>query len=120
MANARYTYTEKSRKMPNFLESEVGLVLKTWKFDTTTAVTTEDRTKYVPAGTVYPTNDASAKGIVFEDVDVTHGEAIGSLIIAGRIYKNRLPKTIDSGAETPLSAQGLYWSDAPETTRDEE
>lgn len=120
MANARYTYTEKSRKMPNFLESEVGLVLKTWKFDTTTAVTTEDDgTKYVPAGTVYPTNGESAKGIVFEDVDVTHGEAIGSLIVAGRVYENRLPATIETSAEEPLKAQGLYWSDAPETTRDE-
>lgn len=120
MANARYTYTEKSRKMPNFLESEVGLVLKTWKFDTTTAVTTEaDGTKYIKAGTVYPSNDGSAKGIVFEDVDVTHGEAIGSLIVAGRVYENRLPAVIEELAEAVFAKQGLYWSDAPETTRDE-
>lgn len=118
MENARYTYTEKSRRIPNFLESEVGLVLKTWKFDTTAAIITKDGTKYVPAGTVYPENGAKAKGIVFEDVDVTHGEAIGSLIVAGRVYENRLPATIEALAKEPLKAQGLYLSDAPETTRD--
>lgn len=120
MANARYTYTEKSRKMPNFLESEVGLITKTWKFDTSTAVTTEDDgTKYVPAGTIYPSNDGSAKGVVFEDVDVTHGEAIGSLIVAGRLYDDRLPAKIETETAEPLLLkQGLYFIDAPETTRE--
>lgn len=115
-----YIHKQETRKLPNFLDSDVGLVLKTWKFDTSTQIETEDDgTKYVPAGTVYPSNDASAKGIVFEDVDVTYGDNVGALIIAGRIYENRLPATIETNAEEPLKAQGLYWSDAPETTRDE-
>lgn len=119
MANARYTYTQKARELPSFLASAVGLVTITWKFDTSTQITTEDDgTKYVKAGTVYPSNDSSAVGIVYEDVDVTHGEAVGSLIIAGRVYENRLPAVIETDAETVFAKKGLYWSDAPETTRD--
>lgn len=59
---------------PNFLESEVGLVLKTYQIPNTMGVADEYGNKIVAAGTVYPSNDASAVGIVFTDVDVTHGD----------------------------------------------
>ena len=56
---------------PNFLESEVGLVLKTYQISASLGTEDEFGNKIVAAGTVDPSNDGSAVGIVFEDVDVT-------------------------------------------------
>lgn len=55
--------------------------------------TTSDGKKYVAAGTVYPSNDGNAVGIIYGDVDVTAGAAAGSLVKSGKIYKNRLKLT---------------------------
>lgn len=47
--------------------------------------------KIVPAGSVYPKNDATAVGILLNDVDVTHGPQPGSVIVEGYIIESRLP-----------------------------
>lgn len=47
--------------------------------------------KIVPAGTVYPANDATAVGILYNDVDVTEGPQPGSVIVEGYILEARLP-----------------------------
>lgn len=56
------------------------------------SVTTKDGPnggKYVPMGSIY--KEASTPvGIVYEDVDVSLGEAAGSVVIAGTVYKDRL------------------------------
>lgn len=75
---------------PNFLESEVGLVLKTYQIPASMGVADEYGNKIVAAGTVFPSNDGSAVGIVFDDVDVTHGDHEGSVMLAGRVLKERL------------------------------
>ena len=62
--------TKQYESTPNILESEVGLVLKTYTADATNATAVNDK-KIIKAGSVYPTNAAGAKGIVFEDVDMT-------------------------------------------------
>ena len=100
---------------PNFLESEVGLVLKTYQIPSTMGVEDEYGNKTVAAGTVYPSNDASAVGIVFTDVDVTHGDHEGSVMLAGRVLKERLD--VRTAAETPLKASGIVFVDAPEVSR---
>lgn len=100
---------------PNFLESEVGLVLKTYQIPSTMGVEDEYGNKTVAAGTVYPSNDASAVGIVFTDVDVTHGDHEGSVMLAGRVLKERLD--VQTAAETPLKASGIVFVDAPEVSR---
>ena len=41
-------------------------------------VTLEDGSKIVPMGAVIPSNDAEAKGILYEDVEVTTGDMPGS------------------------------------------
>lgn len=93
----------------NILSSEVGLVLKTFEGTKAMATTVDDK-KIIKAGTVVPTNDSSAKGIVFEDVDITDDEKKPiSVIIAGRVIKENLPATVDSGAETALKANGIYF-----------
>lgn len=45
------------------------------------AVTKADGTKYVPAGAII--ND---KGILYEDIDVTNGDAPGSVVVEGTVY----------------------------------
>lgn len=93
----------------NILSSEVGLVLKTFEGTNAMATTVGDK-KIIKAGAVVPTNDSSAKGIVFEDVDITDDDKKPiSVIVAGRVIKENLPVTVDSGAETALKANGIYF-----------
>ena len=54
-------------------------------------VKTVDGMKYVPAGSVIPANDGTAKGILYEDIDVTKGDAMGSIVTAGKVYGDKLP-----------------------------
>ena len=98
----------------NFIESEVGLVQKTMMAQQTNAETVGDR-KLIKAGSVFPTNATGAKGIVLDTVDMTDDEkkTIG-IIVAGRIYKNRLAVSLDSTAETELEASGIVFLDAPD------
>lgn len=54
-------------------------------------VTADERgKKIVKAGTILPANDATAKGILYTDVDVTQGPQPGSLIDAAYILEQRL------------------------------
>lgn len=100
---------------PNFLESEVGLVLKTYQISASLGTEDGFGNKIVAAGTVYPSNDGSAVGIVFENVDVTWGDHEGSIMLAGRVLKDRLD--VQSAAETTLKSSGIVFVDAPEVTR---
>ena len=65
-------------------------------------VTNPDGTKYVPAGAVIPSNDGNAKGILYEDVEVTTGNMPGSIVTRGAVYEDRLPAAIESTAEAVL------------------
>lgn len=66
------------------------------------AATTIDGRKVIKAGTIYPTNDASAKGIVFNDMDVTDGDATGALLIHGFVKTAALPVEPAAAAKTAL------------------
>lgn len=79
-------------------------------------VVTVNGKKYVPAGAVVPSNDANAKGILYEDVDVTTGAMPGSLVTEGVVYEDRLPAAIESAAETVLSGIKVIVN-APKPTR---
>ena len=57
--------TEIGTAIPNFLDSEVGLVTKTAQIPQSMGQTDGDR-KTVFAGTVFPANTSAATGIVFE------------------------------------------------------
>ena len=67
------------------------------------ATTAADGTKYVKAGTLFPSNDGNAIGIVYEDVDVTTGDMPGSVVTEGIVYKDRLPVTPESSAVSALT-----------------
>lgn len=75
--------------------------------------------KYVPGGSVYPKNDSTAEGIVYEDVDVTTGNMPGSVVLSGKVYTNRLAETLDAAAKTALEAKGFVFETEPTVTRPE-
>lgn len=100
-----------------FLESDVGVVRKTRQMKKAGA-TDADGEKYVPMGTIYPSNDAAAEGIVYEDVYVTNGDMPGSVVLAGRVYEDRLPAAISQAAKTALTAKGfVFIASSPTVTR---
>ncbi len=74
-------------------------------------------TKYIPMGTVYPANDSTAEGIVYEDVEVTNGDMPGSVVLSGTVYENRLPAAIADAAKTALTAKGFKFITEPTVTR---
>lgn len=69
----------------------------------------------VPMGAVIPANGATAKGILYEDIDVTDGDAPGSIVTKGVIYGDRLPATLDSDAATALT--GIKVKTSPAVVR---
>lgn len=112
MATTKITF-EKQTIAPEhlpFIASATGLVLKTHEIPATLATN-----GVVPAGTIFPANNATAIGIVYEDVEVKEGSKAGSVICAGYIYTDRLPEAPEDLSALPeLEARGLvFWDAAP-------
>lgn len=67
-------------------------------------------------GTPYPTNDGNVQGIVFEDVSEKEGHYIGSLLIKGCVYEERLSfvgSNLSSTAKEKLNTLGVKVFKAP-------
>lgn len=79
------------------------------------AVTRDNGRKVVPAGAVIPANGATAKGILFEDIDVTDGASIGSVVTEGTVYGDRLPAALADAAASALT--GIKVVTSPTITR---
>ena len=79
-------------------------------------VTRADGTKYVPAGAIIPSNDGNAKGILYENVDVTTGAMPGSIVTRGQVYTDRLPASPESAAVSALTGIG-FTATSPATNR---
>ena len=77
-------------------------------------VTRNGRT-IVPAGAIIPANGATAKGVLYEDIDVTDGAAPGSIVTKGKVYEDRLPASAVSDAKTAL--KGIIFVNAPSVER---
>lgn len=103
--------TEKGRAFAPgwFLESETGVVRKTRQIAQETAEYAEDGGRFVPMGSIWPSNDAAAEGIVYEDIDVTGGDMPGSVVLAGRVYEDRLPFGVKDAAKSALEAKGFVF-----------
>lgn len=108
------TYTD--TQSPTFLASERALRVVTFTATQALAVS-EDDMLFVKAGTVFPSNDENAEGIVYEDVNVTKGDAPGSLMTAGHVYTDRLGVTLATTAKTALAAKGIIFENAPTMDR---
>lgn len=109
-----YITTTIGTNTPNFLESEVGLVLKTREIPDTMGVA-DGIYKVVKPGTPFPADDGTATGLVFTLTDVTGGSAAGSVMVAGRVLRDRL--AVSPEAEAALEAAGIKFVDAPDVTR---
>lgn len=59
--------------------------------------------KIVKAGTVWPANDATAKGLVYTDVDVTEGPQPGSVLREAWVIAERLPVALSDEAKAALT-----------------
>ena len=102
---------------PGYFLAHEECTRETRQFTQTGAITTEEGGKYVSAGTAYPSNDANAIGIVYEDVDVTNGNMPGSVVTKGEVYENRLPVALIEAAKTALEAKGFVFKTEPTVTR---
>ena len=69
------------------------------------------------AGTPFPSNDANAVGLVYEDVDVSAGDMPGSVVMSGVVYESRLPVTLAVAAKTALEGKGFTFVTVPSVTR---
>lgn len=65
------------------------------------------------AGTVYPANDATAQGIIYEDVDVTYDNAPASLVVSGTVYSDLVD--VSTAAKTALT--GIKFVARPKVSR---
>jgi len=68
------------------------------------AATTVDGKKIIKAGTIYPSNDADAIGVVWADYDVTKGDVTGAIIIHGFVKKSALPAAPADTVNLPMIA----------------
>lgn len=90
---------------PSFLGSEVGLVLKTITVPASNSnVVSENNRKVVKAGTII---DTPYTGLLYNDVDVTDGDNIGSLMFGGYYVDAKLPSTATAKV-TAFAAHGLF------------
>ena len=98
---------------PNWLGSEVGLVVKTITVPAGHAHVVENGRMIVKSGTVFTT---PYYGILFYDVDITDGAKAASLMIRGSYIDAKLP-TSASAYATNFIQQGLYAIAYPEVVR---
>lgn len=89
-----------------WLGSEVGMVLKTVTVPTSATSVTENGRKIVKSGTLI-TDSVLGKGLLFNDVDVTDGARVASMMIRGSYIDAKLPVSVADSA-TLLASQGLY------------
>lgn len=80
---------------------------RTIKADDASVKTADNGGKYVPMGATYKVTIAGGSeggsteqvvGVLFEDVDVTNGDAAGSVVTSGTIIKDRLVTPTDADA----------------------
>lgn len=123
MAFTNNDYSAKVYAPGYFLAENENCERKTRQADSTDqrVITTGSGGKYLPMGTVYPSDDANAEGILYEDTDVTYGDMPCSVVLRGTVYENRLPVTgadydaADIGDYVSPAAQGWYESDGQVT-----
>lgn len=90
-----------------FLANDENCVRETKTILQSDGVATPMGGKVVKAGTIYPKNDATATGILYEDIDVTSGDMPGSVVTSGIVHVDLLPVTLADEAKTALTALGF-------------
>lgn len=99
---------------PNWLGSEVGMVLKTATVSSTSGATvTENGRTILKSGTLI-TDTALGKGLLYNDADVTDGAVVKSIMVGGYYIDSKLPASVSTSA-SDLTAKGLYAIEYAET-----
>jgi hypothetical protein len=99
---------------PNWLGSEVGLVLKTTTVSSTSGTTvTENGRTIIKSGTLI-TDPTLGKGLLWNDADVTDGAVVKSIMVGGYYINSKLPASVSASA-SDLTAKGLYAIEYAET-----
>lgn len=88
----------------NFLKSE--------RFESFTQQADENHEQVengiIPAGAIYPANDASALGIVINAVDVSEGPQPVGVITSGHVLAERLPEVPTAEAMAAMNQINFY------------
>ena len=102
---------------PGYFLAHEECTRRTTEIPTSMATTASDGSKYVPAGTIYPSVGSGSIGIVYEDVDVSTGNMPGSVVYRGEVYEGRLPQAVPAydtatvtSADNPTT-KGWYEND---------
>jgi len=101
---------------PGYFLAHEECVRETRQIAQSGATSTSEGGKYVKAGTIYPSNDGEAEGIVYEDVDVTNGDMPGSVVTQGIVYEDRLAQVVATAAKLALGTK-ITFQNSPSVTR---
>lgn len=92
---------------PNWLGSEVGMVLKTATISSTLGATvTENGRTIIKSGTLIEA-DGLGKVLLYNDADVTDGAVIKAVLYAGYYIGSKLPYPVTTSAND-LASHGLF------------
>jgi hypothetical protein len=107
-----------------FLADDENALRKTKTIPQQGATTLASGAKIVKAGSVYSVTTGTGNeavtdyiGFVYEDIDVTKGDAAGSVVVKGVVYEDKLPTTLTSAIKTALEAKGFTFVTTPTVTR---
>lgn len=107
-----------------FLADDENALRKTKTIKQQGATTLASGAKIVKAGSVYSVTTGTGNeavtdyiGFVYEDIDVTKGDAAGSVVVNGVVYEDKLPETLTSAIKTALEAKGFTFITTPTVTR---
>lgn len=90
----------------SWVGSEVGLVLKTATIKATGVSAGADGRKIVKAGSLV-TDTQLGKVLLWNDVDVTEGDRVASVMYAGYYIDSKLPASVATSA-TDMAGHGLF------------
>lgn len=85
----------------NFMGS-AHFISFTKQAETSMATAGDDGRKVLPAGSIFPANDATAEGITINPVDVTDGPQPVGVIVEGYVIAERLPVEPSEEAKTAM------------------
>lgn len=99
----------------NWLGSEENRVLKTATLNSTNVITTQNEVDpsgnthtIAVSGSVFADSATGIYGLVYEDVDITRGGQIGSIMVGGYYIADKLPTAVSTENEAKFKAQGLF------------
>lgn len=67
--------------------------------------------KIIKAGTIFPANDKTAKGVVLYDLDVTEGTATGTVIYRGTVKVSKIPTAPSADALKAMTQLKFFKGD---------